>query len=101
MTINSSGYLTSILHASEGRFLISKQKFGNNLIPKQIIYNDPVTVCIFPDGEKIVVKCGKDEKFVKENGVMARIVKKLFSSRSKFLKTVEAGYDQKEIKNKK
>jgi hypothetical protein len=71
-----------------------------NLIPKQIIYNDPVTVCIFPDGEKIVVRCGKDEKFIKENGVMACIVKKLFGSRSKFLKAVNRGCDQKDGKNK-
>ena len=72
-----------------------------NLFPKQIIYNEPTTICVFPDGEKVVVKCGEGEKYVKEVGVMACIVKKLYGNRSEFLRDVDAGYDQKEAKKNK
>jgi hypothetical protein len=85
----------------ESSLLLNIHKSHKNLIPKQIIYNDPTTICTFPDGEKVVVKCGEGEKYVKEVGVMACIVKKLYGNRSEFLRDVEAGYDQKEAKNKK
>jgi len=65
-----------------------------NLIPVRITYSPPATICYFSDGDKIVVKCASDEKYIKEVGVQACIMKKLFGSRQKFLKLVHAGYDQ-------
>jgi len=65
-----------------------------NLIPVRITYSPPATICYFSDGDKIVVKCATDEKYIKEVGVQACIMKKLFGSRQKFLKLVHAGYDQ-------
>ena len=65
-----------------------------HLIPVRITYSPPATICYFSDGDKIVVKCASDEKYIKEVGVQACIMKKLFGSRQKFLKLVHAGYDQ-------
>jgi len=68
--------------------------YNKNLIPIRITYSPPATICYFSDGDKIVVKCAADEKYIKEVGVQACIMKKLFGSRQKFLKLVHAGYDQ-------
>ena len=70
------------------------EKDFSDLIPIRITYSPPATICYFPDGDKIVVKCAADEKYIKEVGVQACIMKKLFGSRQKFLKLVHAGYDQ-------
>jgi len=62
-------------------------------IPTKVIYNCPATICFFPDGTKEVVRCADDEEYIKEVGVMACIMKKLFKSRRQFLKLVESGYE--------
>jgi hypothetical protein len=67
--------------------------------PEKIIYNGRATVCIFPDGEKIVVKATEDEKYSKEHGVAMCIIRKIFDSRLEFLRLVEGGYEQ--VENKK
>jgi len=72
----------------------------DDLIPVRITYSPPATICYFPDGDKIVVKCASDEKYIKEVGVQACIMKKLFGSRHHFLKLVHAGYDQPTKKDK-
>jgi len=74
--------------------MITQRYFYDNLIPVRITYSPPATICYFPDGDKIVVKCASDEKYIKEVGVQACIMKKLFGSRHHFLKLVHAGYDQ-------
>lgn len=63
---------------------------------EKIIYNDPATIVIFKDGEKVVVKA-HDEDFDKEKGVAMAIIKRMYS-RSEFVKIVENGFDMKEIK---
>lgn len=62
-------------------------------IPVKVIYNCPATICYFPDGTKEVVKVAEDEEYVKEYGVMACIIKKIFKSRNQFKKLVRAGYE--------
>ena len=68
------------------------------LMPKRVIYNGITTICIFPDGDKVVVKATKDDKFSKEHGVAMCIMRKLFKSRAKFLRIVNGGYEQ-EVKS--
>jgi len=71
----------------------------NNFYPTHIIYNEPTTICFFADGSKVMARCSKEEKYVPEYGVMACIIKKLFGSRSEFLRLVASGYEQpKKIK---
>jgi hypothetical protein len=80
---------------------INKQDNLNNLKPNRIIYNGRTTICYFPDETKVTVTCSDNEQqFEKEFGVMACIVKKLYGTRSEFLRVVEKGYTQPEPKKK-
>ena len=45
-----------------------------DFIPTKVIYSCPATICFFPDGSKVIVKCGKHEEYDKEAGVMALAV---------------------------
>ena len=63
----------------------------NRVKPTRIIFNIPATICFFSDGEKIVAKCSEGEEFIPEYGVMACIMKKIFGTRSAFLRMVEDG----------
>lgn len=75
---------------------ISKQASPDKkFIPTRIVYNGPATIVFFPDGEKIVVKQSENDEYCRENAVAQAIVKKIFGSRSKFLKLVEKGHEQK------
>jgi hypothetical protein len=78
--------------SNKGGHFITEKDF----IPTKIIYNCPATICYFPDGEKEVVKCASDEEYIKEVGVMACIMKKLFKSRNEFKKLVNSGYENEE-----
>lgn len=62
-------------------------------IPVKIIFSCPATICYFPDGTREVVKVTDDEEYVKEYGVMACIMKKIFKSRNQFKKLVKSGYE--------
>lgn len=72
--------------------------------PTRIIIDGKVTICFFEDGEKIVVRCGKDEPFIEEVGVAEAIVRKLYGTRNKFKKAVanaeHPAHREKKKKNK-
>jgi len=65
-----------------------------NLIPVRITYSPPATICYFPDGDKVVAMCGKDDVFSKEVGVMVCIMKKLFGSYHSLSELAETGNEQ-------
>ena len=68
--------------------------FSNSALkPTRVIYNGNTTICYWKDGTKTVVRTSENEPFVKEFGVALAIVKKLYGSRSAFLRDVEDGYD--------
>lgn len=71
-----------------------RQKLG--IIPKKIIFNPPITIVYWNDKTKTIIKA-TNEKFVDEFGFAMALVKKLFPSRSKFLKMIKESYHQ-EIK---
>jgi hypothetical protein len=72
---------------------VKQHSVKENFIPVRVIYNPPLTICIFPDGEKVIVRCADDEEYVKDVGVMACITKKVMS-RNAFKKLVKSGYEQ-------
>ena len=76
------------------------ENFSKYFKPTHIIYSDPVTICFFSDGSKVMVRCAKNEKYIPENGVMACIVNKIFGNRTQFLKAVKSGYQQPTKKTK-
>jgi hypothetical protein len=44
---------------------------------RRVIFNDPATIVFWKDGSKTVAKCGKNDVFDKEKGLMACIIKHL------------------------
>jgi hypothetical protein len=80
----------------------SKPKVYEELIPTRIIINDRTTICYFPDGEKIIVRCAEYEEFEVETAVSEAIAKKAFGgNRSAFLRVVDQAYYQPNEKKKK
>jgi len=73
---------------------ITQRYFYNDLIPTRITYSPPATICYFPDGDKVVAMCGKDDVFSKEVGVMVCIMKKLFGSYHSLSELAETGNEQ-------
>lgn len=69
------------------------------------IYQDSVTkttVVLWSDGTKTIVKCSPDEPFVPEFGVAMATMRKLYGSRSQFVKHLEKNtVDMVEAKKKK
>jgi hypothetical protein len=63
--------------------------------PRQIVYNGVTTICIFHDGTKVISRPQNGEKFDRETGVAMCIAKYIYGSRSKFLRAVESGHEQK------
>ena len=88
--------LTAMAHKESEEFKIEYPE----LIPHHVIYSKKSTVVFWPDGTKTIVKCSKDDNYAPEFGVAMAIVKKVFGSRSAFMKVVEAGYTQP-VNNKK
>jgi hypothetical protein len=78
-----------------------KNKYVEDYVPKQVIFNDRTTIVIWKDNSKTVVRCADGEKFSEEIGLAEAIVKKLYGgNRSKFLRLVEGAYRQPEPKKK-
>lgn len=93
ITVSAGTWNSEEFGRLSGFFGIAKAEVENPYIPISVTYNAPATICIFPDGEKIVSKCMEGDTFVKENGVMACIMRKMFETRGEFLRLVEEGYD--------
>jgi hypothetical protein len=90
----------------EGRYLrctveTTEQSKNFDIVPERVIINNKTTICIWKDGTKTTVTCSEDDEFVKEVGVAMCIIKKIFPSRSSFLKLVENAYEQPSKKEKK
>jgi len=66
----------------------------NLCVPEKIIFNGTTTICIFPDGSKIISRPTERDKFDKEVGVAMCIMKRLYGSRSEFQRKVKKAHDQ-------
>ena len=75
------------MHPSAGKII-------SNTLPVRVIYNGTTTICVWHDGTKTIARPQNGERFDKETGLAMCIAKKLYGSRSKFLKAVEDGDDQ-------
>lgn len=59
--------------------------FGmNGLRIKNVIFNEPATIVYWDDGDKTVVKCGKEEQFDPEKGLAMAISKKALGNRGNY-----------------
>ena len=75
-----------------------------NTIPevKQLIFREDskTTIVLWKDGTKTVVKSSENEEFIPEVGFAEALAKKIYGSRSAFLRVVENAYYQPAKKDK-
>lgn len=85
MTIDYS-FNTSSAMSDFTNFLEIVPKF--DFKPSRIVFNGTTTICFFSDGTKVISKLMNGDEFDAEIGVMACIAKKIFGSRSQFMKFI-------------
>lgn len=51
---------------------------------KEVIFNDPATICIWSDGSKTVVKCEEGDTFDKEKGIALCFMKKINNNKGNY-----------------
>lgn len=56
---------------------------------KKVIFNDPVTVVLWSDGSKTVVKCQDGEMFDPEKGLAMAISKKAFGNTGNYYEEIK------------
>ena len=59
---------------------------ANPLEIKSVYFNDPVTVVMWNDGTKTIVRCSKNDFYDPEKGLAMAIVKKAYGNDNKFHK---------------
>ena len=72
--------MTGMLNNCYGR--PSRQKALHRI--KKVIFNNPVTIVLWNDGTKTVVKCGKNDTFDPEKGLAMAISKYFFDNAGYF-----------------
>lgn len=60
------------------------KKPKNSFEIKKVHFNDPATVVIWADGTKTVVKCGEEDIYDPQTGLLMCIAKKAFGNKGKF-----------------
>lgn len=56
------------------------EEFDDYIEIENVIFNKPVTVVLWSDGSKTIVRCGKGDKFDKEKGLALAIVKRMLGN---------------------
>jgi len=104
-TIRPDCCMTAVNNGSRHVTIQEAVKKVTNMLKPKRIYQDPsskTTVVLWSDDTKTVVKCSPDEPFVPEFGVAMATMRKMYGSRSQFVKHLEKNtVDMEEIKKKK
>lgn len=80
--LNSPAIHTFKCHAKDGcRFDFVQQHCFNI---EKVIFNDPATIVFWADGTKTVVKCGEEDVYDYQTGLLMCIAKKAFGNKGKF-----------------
>lgn len=84
-------------------YLGNNKAFIGEKIAK-VIFNPPATVILWADGTKTVVKCGEQDEFDPEKGLVMAITKKLLGNKGnyynrikKVLKNADYQYDKDDV----
>ena len=72
-------------------YLYFKDNYSS-LKPKKVIFNEKerMTICVWNDNSKTIVRATPDEQMTREHGVSMCIIKKLYNNRSEFLRLVNS-----------
>lgn len=81
--------------------ITNKEIVEAQLVPKKIIQDakTKVTVVIWNDDTKTIVRCSPDEPFVSEFGVAMATMKKIYGSRTRFSKFVKNNTYRQDLVN--
>lgn len=71
--------LNSIYGAPRGGFV-----YTNPYAIKKVYFNNPVTVVLWVDGTKTIVRCQEGDVYSKETGLAMAIAKKVFGNKGNF-----------------
>lgn len=78
------------------------EKAGDFAAIKQVMFNDNVTIVVWFDDVKTVVKCQKGDTFDKEKGLAMAICKRLYGNKSNFNNIIKKYVnDDKNVQTKK
>jgi hypothetical protein len=58
--------------------------YNNRFDIEKVIYNDPATIVFWADGTKTVVKCGEEDIYDYQTGLLMCIAKKAFGNKGSF-----------------
>lgn len=79
---NSTDYVRQALHAACKKS--SPSKAVDPMKIKKVYFNNPVTVVIWADGTKTIVRCQEGDVYSKETGLALCIAKKALGNKSNF-----------------
>ena len=82
--LQSTAHLIDEISALSGAQLILKDQ--PDTLPKiwSVVYRNPATIVFWKDGTKTVVKCGKNDKYDPEKGLVLCMVKKLLGNKGNY-----------------
>ena len=81
-----NGYYNKVEGAKTDMNCKYNRNTGNPLEIKNVYFNDPVTVVMWNDGTKTIVRCSENDFYDPEKGLAMAIVKKAYGNDNKFHK---------------
>ena len=81
-----NGYYNKVEGAKTDMNCKYNRNTGNSLEIKNVYFNDPVTVVMWNDGTKTIVRCSENDFYDPEKGLAMAIVKKAYGNDNKFHK---------------
>lgn len=83
-------YANELRRTSNDQGLTSRNDAGPRVSPftiKKAYFNDPVTVVLWADGTKTIVRCGEDDIYDPEKGLAMAISKKALGNKGNYYNT--------------
>lgn len=59
------------------------------MVINKVVFNDPATIVFWKDGSKTIVKCGENEPFDPEKGLVMAITKKAFGNQGNYYNQIK------------
>lgn len=75
--------------------------YNNRFEIKKVIYNDPATIVFWADGTKTVVKCGEEDTYDYQTGLLMCIAKKVFGNKGSFNDILREWIPKEEVEEEK
>lgn len=77
----------------------SSERRENNMKIKKVIFNDPVTVVLWEDGAKTIVKAGENDIYDPEKGLAMAIAKKALGNKGNYYEVFKKWLPEKDFES--